>query len=391
MTFIENVQAFVKEASEHLGLSEKQQEELLEPKYRHEFDVSVQGKKYKAYRIQHNNARGPFKGGIRFHPNVDLQEAEALAALMTLKTAAVNIPFGGAKGGIAVNPKELNEKELEELSRSYVRQIYQCIGPTMDIPAPDVNTNAKIMEWMTDEYGKLTGKLQPGAFTGKPLSAGGSEGREIATSFGGVQVLLSYLKRTGVLTDNTSEMTIAIQGFGNVGFHAAQLLHAEGFRIVAIADSKGAIVAQTDTSQVFDGEFDPDAVQKCREEKGTVAGCYCVGNVCQIPEDKQIISSAELLELPVDILVPAALENQITAKNAKNVKAKVVLELANGPIDAEADNILRKQGTVVIPDILANAGGVVGSYLEWEQNNSGSLMKEKEVLKRIEEILQKAY
>ena len=391
MNFLENAREFIDRAAEHLKISEKETDALMKAQAKHEFDVEAGGKKYKAFRVQHNDARGAYKGGIRFHPDVDLDEAEALAALMTFKTAAVGIPYGGGKGGIAVDPKTLDEDELQELSRSYIKNLHDKIGVNVDVPAPDVNTNAQIMAWMADEYAIQTNGWEPGIVTGKPIEIGGSQGREVATSFGGVKVLCEYLKEHDHLGKKKTDLTVAVQGFGNVGYHAARQLHDEGFRIVAVSDSKGAVVARKEGSEEFDHEFNPEAVHVCRQEKGTVAGCYCVGTVCDVPNGHSIITNEELLELPVDILIPAALENQVTAKNAPNIKAKVVLELANGPIDAEGDTILEKANVVVIPDILANAGGVVGSYLEWVQNRQGLYWKEHEVLERIEEIINNAF
>lgn len=316
----------------------------------------------KGYRMQHSSIMGPFKGGLRYHPQVSIDEVKALSFLMTIKNAVVNIPLGGAKGGITVDPKKLSEKELEQLTRLFTRRLANSIGPEIDIPAPDVNTNAVVMSWIADEYKKIFGENTLGVVTGKPLAQGGSLGRPEATGLGGAYVLLSMLKKLG---KDPKKMTAAVQGFGNVGRNIAKFLQQEGVRIVGLSDSKGGIY-------IPDGVADIDQIERCKEEKGYLAGCYCVGSVCDIKyKDKvkgQDISPAEILELPVDIIIPAALENAITKENASKIKASIVLEMANTPTTTEADEILRKKNVLVIPDILANAGGVVVSYFEWYQN-----------------------
>lgn len=303
----------------------------------------------KAWRVQYNNFRGPYKGGIRFHPQTTREEVEALALLMTLKCALVNLPLGGGKGGVVVDPRELSEAELERLSRAYSRALSDVIGSAKDVPAPDVNTNAKIMDWMADEIN------EPAAFTGKSLDKGGSEGRQEATGLGGFFVLQIILEKLGLKTP----LTVAVQGFGNVGFHIAELLAKAGFKIVAVSDSRGGVYVEQG--------IDVLKTMECKREKGTLAGCYCVGSVCDMNFGKTI-SNSELLELPVDILVPAALEEVITEDNADKIRAKLVLEMANGPTTPAADGILSQKGITVIPDILANSGGVTVSAFEWEQN-----------------------
>ncbi|MBP9695419.1 MAG: Glu/Leu/Phe/Val dehydrogenase, partial [Candidatus Magasanikbacteria bacterium] len=274
-------------------------------------------KVFTAYRSQYNNARGPFKGGIRYHWNVSEDEVKALSFWMTMKCSAVGLPLGGGKGGIIVNPKELSLGELERLSRGYIQQIYKYLGPDQDIPAPDVYTNSQIMAWMLDEYEKLTGHHAPGMITGKPLSLGGSAGRSFATAQGGVYVLLETMKKLG---HKPSETTVAIQGFGNAGSYMAKILHKLGYKIIALSDSKGGVLNRAG--------IDPTEAEKIKEEKGSLAG---IG---------ETLSNEALLELDVDVLVPAALENQITGANAANVKAKVIIELANGPTTPDADQIL---------------------------------------------------
>jgi glutamate dehydrogenase/leucine dehydrogenase len=316
----------------------------------------------KGYRVQHNSHNGPYKGGLRFHPEVAMDEVKALAFWMTMKTALIDIPFGGGKGGITIDPKSLSESELEALTRLFTRRIAHAIGPDKDIPAPDVNTNPKIMSWIVDEYSKHVGKKTLAVVTGKPIENGGSAGRTEATGLGGAYALLELTNRLGL---DPSKLTVAIQGFGNVGYYAAYFLQKYGFKVVALSDSKGGIY-------IPNGVADIEQVEKCKQEKGYLAGCYCVGSVCDIRYKDQVkgqdITPEELLELPVDILVPAALGNVITEKNAEKIKAKIILEMANGPTTAEADVILKKKNVTVIPDILANAGGVAVSYFEWYQN-----------------------
>src|SRR3989344_5572503 len=301
---------------------------------------------FEGYRVQHCNWRGPYKGGIRFHPDADIDEVRALALWMTMKTAVSNIPMGGGKGGVVVDPKAVSASELERLSRGCVRALWRDIGPQVDVPAPDVNTTPEIMAWMSDEYTKLSGDQTGATFTGKPVGQGGSEGRGTATGLGGFYVFDAVRERAGI----EEGARIAIQGMGNVGGHAAEIFTAHGYKVVAMSDSKGGIYKE-------DG-LDPKAVEKYKEEHRSLAG---------FPDAKEI-SNAELLELSVDVLVPAALENQITAENASRVSAKLILELANGPTTPEADEILHQRGIAVVPDILANAGGVIVSTLEWEQN-----------------------
>ncbi|MFH1181936.1 MAG: Glu/Leu/Phe/Val dehydrogenase [Candidatus Woesearchaeota archaeon] len=342
----ENAKQQVIIAAEKLNLSQHQIDKLLAFKHILEADIEVNGKKYRAYRVQHNNARGPFKGGIRFHPDVSLDEVKALAMWMTWKTAVLDVPFGGGKGGIICDPKKMPEQELEAVSRAYVRAFYKNLGPDLDVPAPDVNTNPKIMAWMSDEYEHLCGRKCPEAFTGKPVEAGGSLGRDEATGRGGFIIAEKISQR---LKMKSSETTVAIQGIGNVGYHAAKLLAGHGYKVVALSDSKiGNYNAQG---------LDPSDLLACKSAKGSLQGCA-----------DHHISNETLLELDVDILMPAALENQITKLNAGKIKAKVVIELANGPVTPEAEKILTERGIIVVPDILANAGGVTVSYFEWLQN-----------------------
>ncbi|MBL7159531.1 Glu/Leu/Phe/Val dehydrogenase [Candidatus Microgenomates bacterium] len=340
---------------------------------------SGETKNFRGFRVQFNNARGPYKGGIRFHPQVNLAEVKALSAWMTIKCAVANVPFGGGKGGVIVNPKELSEKELESLSRAYIKAIHKDIGPDLDVPAPDVNTNPQIMSWMVDEYEKLVGKKTPAVITGKPINEGGSEGRTEATGQGGFYILEELVRKLNLKPEKT---TIAIQGFGNVGYYFALLAHKAGFKVIVVSDSKGAVL-------VPDG-LDPIATLNCKKENGQVAGCYCIGSVCDLSHGKPI-SNEELLELEVDILVPAALENVITKENADKIKAKAIIELANGPVTPEADKILQNKGIVSVPDVLANSGGVTVSYFEWVQNKKEERWSKEEVNQKLKEKITKAF
>lgn len=360
-----------------------------EPQYAHKNNIVITGddglqKTFPAFRIQYNNARGPFKGGIRFHEDADEDEVKALAALMAIKTAVVNIPFGGAKGGVQVNPKGLTKKEVQEVAREYVRVFQEHLGPDIDCPAPDVNTNPDIMAWMRDEYEKLTRSYAPAMITGKPLSFGGSLGRDTATARGGFFILQEMVDRLAL---DPSDMRVAIQGFGNAGAHMARFLHNEGYIVVAVSDSQGGIYSPEG--------IDPVRIAKYKEKTGSVTGEYCEGSVCDTGrmnmDDVKKITNAQLLELDCDILIPAALDNVITADNAERIKAKYILELANGPTTPEADEILKKNDVRVIPDVLANAGGVTVSYFEWSQGRSGEQWTANIVDERLKRVMLDAY
>lgn len=323
------------------------------------------------YRVQYNDARGPTKGGIRFHPDVCLDEVKALAFWMALKCAVVDIPYGGAKGGVTLNPKKYSATEIERVSRGYMRAVHSFLGPKIDIPAPDVYTNPQTMAWMLDEYEKIEGKHVPGVITGKPVEVGGSKGREYSTSMGGAYILRHMKDEMDMIPDNPS---VAIQGFGNVGLHIARILSEwGGYRIVAVSDSKGGIYDK-------DG-LDVKGVIAQKENKGTVVGF----------SGTKKITNEELLELDVDVLIPSALENQITGHNADKIKADIILEMANGPVSFNADKILHRKKKVIVPDILANAGGVTVSYFEWVQNLSGSYWNEEEVLLKLEQMMVNAF
>lgn len=341
-------------------------------------DGSTQSFSY--FRSQHNQARGPYKGGIRFHPNVSESEVKALSMWMTWKGAVVNIPFGGGKGGIIVDPKKLSRTELERLSRAYGQAISDYIGPSNDVPAPDVNTDGQIMAWMLDAYEQKIGHLAPATFTGKPIELGGSQGRTEATGLGGFYVLEELAEKLG--WHRKKDISIAIQGFGNVGYYFAQFADEEGYRVVSVSDSKGGIY-------VPEG-LNPALTLKRKRDSGKIGGLYCVGSVCDVSFGDDITNEA-LLELPVDVLVPAALENVINKDNMEKIQAKYIIEMANGPVSPEAEAYLTKKGVVIVPDVLANAGGVTTSYFEWVQNLQGYYWEKTEVFARLNKIMVEAF
>jgi glutamate dehydrogenase len=330
---------------------------------------SGETKVFTGYRSQYNNSLGVYKGGIRYHWNVSEDEVMALSFWMMVKCATVGLPLGGGKGGVIVNPKELSKGELERLSRGYVQKLYPFLGSHIDVPAPDVYTTPEIMGWMRSEFETLIGKPDPGMITGKAIADGGSEGRSYATAQGGVYCTIELAKKMGLKPEET---TVAIQGFGNAGAHMARILSDLGYKIVAVSDSKGGITAQS---------LSVDVLEKYKEENGSVIGF----------EGTETITNEQLLELPVDILIPAALENQITAENAPRVQAKAIVELANGPTTPEADVILHEKGIVVVPDVLANAGGVTVSCFEWQQNVAGEHWSEADVLQKLETIMVRSF
>jgi glutamate dehydrogenase (NAD(P)+) len=325
---------------------------------------------FTGFRVQHNLTRGPAKGGLRFHPDTSLDEVKALAMWMTWKCAVVGIPFGGGKGGVIVDPKKLSLREVEGLTRRFATEISILIGPEKDIPAPDVNTNSQTMAWIMDTYSMHVGYTSPAVVTGKPISIGGSEGRHEATAQGAVYTLIDAARHLGM---EIPKCRVAVQGFGNAGSIAAQLMFAQGAKIVAVSDSTGAIYRPEG--------FDPNAVLLWKQEHHSVSG---------FPGTKDI-SNAELLELDCDILIPAALENQITARNAGLIQARLIGEAANGPTTPEADEILYKGGKFVIPDILCNAGGVTVSYFEWVQDLERDFWNVAQVNEKLRRIMTKAF
>jgi glutamate dehydrogenase (NAD(P)+) len=325
---------------------------------------------FEGYRVQHNVTRGPAKGGLRFHPATDLDEVKALAMWMTWKCALTNLPFGGAKGGVAVDPRTLSHRELERLTRRFASEISVLVGPDSDIPAPDVNTTPEIMAWIMDTLSMEAGYSIPASVTGKPLDIGGSEGRPSATGRGVTIVALEACRTLGI---DPHGSTVAVQGFGNVGSISALLMHEAGFTVCAVSDISGGIYSPAG--------LDVPALLEYRKKDGEIASY----------PGTEPVSNTDLLELPVDVLVPAALENQITARNAGRIQARLIVEGANGPTTPDADAILERRGITVIPDILANAGGVTVSYFEWVQDLQSLFWEEGEINRRLEKIMQRAY
>ncbi len=360
----------------------KQPQQVMEAELEIEMDDGSQ-QKFTAFRAQHNNARGPYKGGIRFHPQVTREEVVALSTWMTWKCAVTGIPYGGAKGGIAVDPTQLSEQELQRLSRAYARFVAPQVGPWVDVPAPDMNTNGQIMAWMIDELQQLQPTAQENllaAFTGKPIELGGSQGREEATGLGGVFVLEKFMKKIG--KKRPQDVTIAVQGFGNVGYWFAYHADRLGYKIVAVSDSRGGIYVENG--------LDPAKTLECKRDHGQLGECHCDDQGCRLGKG-QPLTNDELLELEVDVLVPAALENVINQENAAKLKAHAVLEMANGPTTPEADQILRDQKITLIPDVLANAGGVTTSYFEWVQNLQGYYWTHEEVVSKLQPLMETAF
>ncbi|HEU5450812.1 MAG TPA: Glu/Leu/Phe/Val dehydrogenase, partial [Terriglobales bacterium] len=327
-------------------------------------------KVFEGYRVQHNSTRGPCKGGIRYHPEVTIDEVKALASWMTWKCATVNIPFGGAKGGITCDPRRMSKDELERLTRRYAYEISPFIGPDTDIPAPDVYTDGQVMAWIMDTYSMTRGHITPAVVTGKPVFLGGSQGRNEATARGCFFVIQAAAKVANI---DLKKATVAIQGFGNAGSIAAELLHEYGSRIIAVSDSRGGIVSRKG--------LDIQKLIQHKEETGSVAGFA----------GSQPIRSDDLLQLDCDILIPAALENQITSRNADDIRARIVAEAANGPTTPAADKILHEKGIMVLPDILANAGGVTVSYFEWVQDLQELFWDEDDVNRKLEKVMVRAF
>lgn len=363
-------------ALKYVSLSEDTIERLKHPKSSLIVSIPVRMddgslRIFQGYRVRYDNTRGPSKGGVRYHPGVSLDEVQSLAFWMTFKCAVLNLPFGGAKGGITLNPKELSKLELERLSRGYVDAIADFIGPDVDIPAPDVYTNPMIMGWMMDQYNIIKRQLSPAVVTGKPVTIGGSLGRDTATAMGAFFVVQTLLPKFDL---NPQATTVAVQGFGNAGAEIAELLWEAGYKVVAVSDSQGGIYAKQG--------LDIPSIRSFKDSNKGIKAVYCEDSVCNIIEH-EILTNEQLLALDVDVLVPAALENQITEANVNDVKAKFIFEVANGPIDSAADVVLEARGIQVIPDILVNAGGVTVSYFEWVQNRSGLYWTLEEVNQRL--------
>lgn len=385
MSFFENTLSQIDEAAEIMGLQEDVKEILRRPERSLQVNFPVRlgsGKieLFTGYRVQHNDAPGPYKGGIRYHPDVNMDEVQALATLMTIKCAVAELPLGGAKGGIAFDPGDYDKTDVERITRAFVQMIEPVIGPDKDIPAPDVNTNAQIMAWIADEYSKLHEKNVTGVVTGKPEAFGGSAGRFDATSKGGAFVLNEVLKQKKMKPADT---TVAVQGFGNAGSNMANILAADGYKVIAVTDSKGGIHCQHG--------LDALSTMECKIKEGSVEQCGGSKYQPHHGESCKKISNEELVGLKCDVLVLAALENQITKKNVSKVKAKIVVELANGPVAPEADEKLAETGVIVIPDILANAGGVVVSYFEMVQNKQNYYWELPEVEEKLKKKMIKAW
>ncbi len=363
-TLFDDASKRLEKALKYVSISEDASARLKHPKASLTVSIPVRMddgslRIFQGYRVRYDDTRGPGKGGVRYHPDVCLDEVQSLAFWMTFKCALLKLPFGGAKGGITVNPKELSKHELERLSRGYIEAIADFIGPDVDILAPDVYTNAMIMGWMMDQYSIIERKISPAVVTGKPITMGGSLGRETATATGAFYVMNTILSKFNQTPEKT---TIAIQGFGNAGAYLADLLANAGYKVVAVSDSQGGIYAKQG--------LDIPSIRHYKQEYRGMKAVYCENSVCNIVEHN-CITNEELLSLDVDVLIPAALENQITENNAHNIKAKYIFEVANGPITSGADEILESKGIYVIPDILVNAGGVTVSYFEWVQNRNG--------------------
>lgn len=368
-----STQKVIKLALEKLGYEETYYELLKEPQRLLTVRIPIRmddgsTRIFTGYRAQHSDAVGPTKGGIRFHPNVSAEEVSALSLWMTLKCGIFDLPFGGGKGGIVCDPRDMSIRELERLARGYVRAISQIVGPTKDIPAPDVYTNAQIMAWMLDEYSRIREHDSPGFITGKPLVLGGSKGREKATSLGVAIAIREAVASAGKSMDGLS---VCIQGFGNVGSHLAEILDEWGAKVVGISDVNGGIYEEKglDISYLLDR----------RDSFGSVTSLF-----------SNRMTNAEFLTMPCDVLVPAALENQITLENADQIQAQMIVEAANGPVTLEASERLHERGVLIVPDILANAGGVTVSYFEWVQNNQGFYWSEEEVNQKLEKMMVEA-
>ncbi|CEE01898.1 MULTISPECIES: Glu/Leu/Phe/Val family dehydrogenase [Bacillaceae] len=369
-----STQTIIREALDKLGYSEDVYELLKEPLRMITVKIPVRmdngtTKVFTGYRAQHNDAVGPTKGGIRFHPNVTEREVKALSIWMSLKCGIVDLPYGGGKGGIVCDPRTMSFRELEALSRGYVRAISQLVGPTKDIPAPDVFTNSQIMAWMMDEYSRIDEFNSPGFITGKPLVLGGSHGRDSATAKGVTICIREAAKKQGFHLEGAR---VVVQGFGNAGGFLSKFMHDAGAKVIGISDAYGAL-------------YDPDGLDidyllDKRDSFGTVTNLF-----------KNTISNQELLELDCDILIPAAIENQITEENAHRIKANIIVEAANGPTTLEATKILTERGKLIVPDVLASAGGVTVSYFEWVQNNQGYYWSEEEVEEKLEKIIVRAF
>ncbi|MCL2478345.1 MAG: Glu/Leu/Phe/Val dehydrogenase [Treponema sp.] len=373
----ENVISVIRDAAGKLGLAESDYIATMYPEreLKVSFPVRMDDgsiKMFEGYRVQHSSSRGPCKGGIRFHPNIDENEVKALAAWMTFKCAVVGLPYGGAKGAVKVDPSALSHAELERMTRRYTAMIAPLLGPERDIPAPDINTNAEIMAWIMDTYSMLKGYAVPGVVTGKPIDIGGSLGRQEATGRGIAVTAEEILKKMNI---PLAKIKVAIQGMGNVGGISAKLLHEMGASVIAVSDISGGIYKESG--------LDIPEILRYLAVKGKLLKNYEAGGVTHI-------SNEELLVIATDVLIPAALDNQINENNAAKIQAKIIIEAANGPTTVQADEILNERGIIVVPDILANAGGVIVSYFEWVQNIQSLMWDEDEINKTLTRIMCKA-
>ncbi len=387
MSLFDNTLAQLGGAAQIMGLDPAKHEYLKHPHriLTVNFPVKMdngESRMFTGYRVQHNNLAGPYKGGFRFGLGVEEDEVKALATWMTFKCAVVGIPFGGGKGGVVVDPKEVSDAEKERITRGYVRALGEAIGPDRDIPAPDMYTDGQVMAWATDEFIRSGHPNALGVFTGKPLEFGGSIGRAEATAQGGVFALMHHLRSQNFVP---AETRVVVQGFGNAGSYVAKILAEAGFKVVAVSDSSGGLYAE--------GGLDIPAAISCKVEFGAVNKCeHAVLNHDQMAQSgARKITNEELLELPCELLVLSALENQVTGANAAKIQAKLIMELANGPVTPEADKILKGRGIDVMPDILMNAGGVTVSYFEWVQNLTNLYWPASEVEERLKKIMENAY
>lgn len=366
---LESAEKMITDAAKKLSWTDAKRNALLTPKHVHDFTIEHGDESLQAYRIQHDDSRGPFKGGVRFHPNVRKDEVQALATLMSIKSAAVGIPMGGGKGGIVFDPRDKDSDFVEQVSRKYVKHLAEHIGPDVDVPAPDMNTDAEIIDWMVDEYESISGDTNKASFTGKSLDNGGSEGRTAATGRGGMIALREYLNANDI---DSHGLTVAVQGIGNVGFYFAKLAEQElGVKVVAVANSR----------KTYDNETGLDFAKREFSKQLAEELEY---------EGAETTDSDDILGFDVDVLVLAALEDVISRDNQAEVRADIVLELANGPVSADAVEALEARNVPVIPDVIANAGGVIVSYLEWKQNKAGEHWPEEKVNKELDDILTKA-
>lgn len=379
MAAFEYFKTHVAKAAELLGLTEEQTQALMTPDRVLRADLTITldaggTATFPAYRVQFNNARGPYKGGIRFHPEADEDEVSALAAMMAIKCAVVDIPFGGAKGGVAVDPKKLSKNELHRLARAYVQAFSEHLGPDKDVPAPDVYTNSDIMDVMLEEYEKITGAAAPAMITGKSIERGGILGRDTATADGAVVVLKALVNDQH---RDLSKLSASIQGAGNAGAQAARILSGMGMNVIALADSKGTLINRNG--------LDIEEILQIKDMGKSLA------EAIQYSDDELLHVASAVITAHADVLIPAALEEQVTAENVADVRADAVLEIANGPVTPEADDTLSKRGVIVIPDVLANAGGVTASYFEWLQNRSDEVWTKERVTERLEDTMRDAY